>query len=66
MLKMPTAVTALFVAGLMGPACSSSGLKTIARDAGAASGGQGAAPSGAEPQEVLVARMVRAELEVAA
>ncbi len=37
---MPTAVAALFVAGLFGLACSSSGLKSRAGDAGAASGRQ--------------------------
>jgi hypothetical protein len=40
MFKMSTAVTALFVAGMVGLACSSSGLKSRASDAGAASGGQ--------------------------
>jgi hypothetical protein len=40
MFKISKTVAALFVSGLMGLACSSSGLKTIARDAGAASGGQ--------------------------
>jgi len=40
MFKMSTVVAALFVAALMGPACSSSGLKSRAGDAGAASGGQ--------------------------
>jgi hypothetical protein len=42
MFKMPTAVTALFVAGmgLVGLACSSSGLKSRAGDAGAGSGGR--------------------------
>ena len=41
MFKMPTAVAAALVAGLMvGPACSSSGLKSRAGDAGAGSGGQ--------------------------
>ncbi len=40
MFKMPAAVTALFVSGLVGLACSSSGLKRSAGDAGAASGGQ--------------------------
>jgi hypothetical protein len=33
MFKMPTAVAALFVAGLFGLACSSSGLKSRAGDA---------------------------------
>lgn len=38
---MPTAVTVILVAGLMvGPACSSSGLKSRAGDAGVGSGGQ--------------------------
>jgi hypothetical protein len=40
MFKMPGTVTALLVAGMMGLACSSSGLKSRAGDAGAASGGQ--------------------------
>lgn len=41
MFKMPTAVTVILVAGLMvGPACSSSGLKSRAGDAGVGSGGQ--------------------------
>ena len=40
MFKMSTVVAALFVAALMGLACSSSGLKSRAGDAGAASGGQ--------------------------
>jgi hypothetical protein len=38
--EMSTTVTALFVAGMVGLACSSSGLKSRAGDAGAASGGQ--------------------------
>ena len=43
MFKMPTAVAAFFVAGLMvGSACSNSGLKSRAGDAGTASGGQAA------------------------
>jgi hypothetical protein len=40
MFKISTVVAALFVAALMGPACSSSGFKSRAGDAGAASGGQ--------------------------
>ena len=41
MFKMPTAVVAALVAGLMvEPACSNSALKSRAGDAGAASGGQ--------------------------
>jgi hypothetical protein len=40
MFEMSTAVTALFVAGMVGLACSSSGLKSRASDAGAASEGQ--------------------------
>ena len=40
MFKMPTAVTVLLVAGLVGLACSSSGLKSNAHDAGVATGGQ--------------------------
>jgi|GEM_PF-6312953 hypothetical protein len=39
-LKIPTAVTALSATVLLGLACSSSGLKSGAHDAGAASGGQ--------------------------
>jgi hypothetical protein len=42
MFKMPTTVTALLVAGMVGMACSSSGLKISAHDDGAASGGQAA------------------------
>jgi hypothetical protein len=38
--KMPTVVAAILLAGLVGMACSSSGLKRSAGDAGAASGGQ--------------------------
>jgi hypothetical protein len=40
MFKISTVAAALFVAALMGPACSSSGFKSRAGDAGAASGGQ--------------------------
>ena len=40
MFKPPTTVVALLVAGLFGMACSSSGLKSRAGDAGDASGGQ--------------------------
>jgi cysteine-rich repeat protein len=40
MFKMSTAVSAFIVAGLLGLACSSSGLKSRAGDAGTASGGQ--------------------------
>jgi hypothetical protein len=39
-MKMPTIVAAILLAGLVGMACSSSGLKRSAGDAGAASGGQ--------------------------
>ena len=39
-MKMPTVVAAILLAGLVGMACSSSGLKRSAGDAGAASGGQ--------------------------
>ena len=45
-LKMPTAVVALLVAGLVGLACSSSGLRSKAGDAGGASGGQADSTSG--------------------
>jgi hypothetical protein len=41
MCNISKTVAALFVSGFMGLACSSSGLKSGARDAGATSGGQG-------------------------
>jgi hypothetical protein len=39
-MKMPTVVAAILLAGLVGMACSSSGLRRSAGEAGAASGGQ--------------------------
>jgi hypothetical protein len=62
--KMPRAA-AIIVAALVGLACSSSGLKTIA-DAGAASGGHAGSATAAEPPEARVALLVQVELEVAA